>query len=240
MIQISILVCAGLAYYFAVFLRNKRVGYSLMSVFIVLFILSIGLLVGNEYGHYGMEKVTTDKTIQIQTVKKGSNVLLYKKLGTNGKENVYIYRTPSTENATKPNTTKVDVNVKNSVKHGDYNIAKLSQKTQRWEYKNGFYSFLFNLSNNNKEFIKQQNTFKVGQDWLVLTTNQADKLNKKMKDKNVQAQMKAEGEAYVKKTVAQEMQANPSMTKAQQAKVIKQAEADFKVQAAKKIADTLK
>lgn len=240
MIQISILVFAALAYYFAVFLKNKRVGYSLTTIFIVLFVASIGLLVGNEYSHFGMEKVTNEKTFQIQTVKKGSNLLLYKPLGTSGKEKVYIYRTPATENAKKPDTTKADVNVTNKVQRSDSNIAKVDQKTTRWEYKNDFYAFLFNLSNNNNEFIKQTNTFKVGNDWLVLTTNQASQLAKKMKDKNVQAQMKQEGEAFVKKTVAQEMQANPSLTNAQQQQIIKKAQTQYKAQATKEIIASLK
>lgn len=240
MIQISILVFAALAYYFAVFLKNKRLGYTLTTVFLVLFVLSLGLLVGNEYGHFGMEKATVNTSRQITTVKKGSNILLYKKLGTNGKEQVYIYRTPDTADAKKPNTTKADVNVTNKVKQGDYDTSTLDQKTTRWQYKNDFYAFLFNLSKNNHEMVKQTNTFKVGQDWLVLTTSQANALNKKLKDKDVQAQMKADAEAYVKKTVAQEMQANPSMTKAQQAKVVKQAQNDYKIQASKKLVQSLK
>lgn len=240
MIQILILVSAALAYYFAVFLKNKKVGYSLTTVFLVLFVASLGLLVGNEYGHFGMQKATVHKTVSVQTVKKGSNLLLYKPLGNKGKEKVYVYRTPETVDAKKPNTTKADVNVKNTVKVGDYDNATLEQTTKRWDYKNDFYAFLFNLSKNNHEFISQKNTFKVGQDWLVITTDQTNKLNKKLKDKTVKAQMAQEGEAYVKKVVAQEMQANPSMSKAQQAKVVKQAQAEYKIQAAKKLVDSLK
>ncbi|KRL65625.1 DUF4811 domain-containing protein [Companilactobacillus versmoldensis] len=240
MIQISILVLAALAYFCAVFVKNKRVGYSFTTVFIVLLIGATVSLVLNEQNHFGMEKVVSQKTIPIQTVKKGSNLLLYKELGNKGKERVYVYRTPSTENAKKPNTTKADINVKNKVKVGDYNISKIDQKTTRWEYKNGFYSFLFNLSNNNNEFVSQKNTFKIGQDWLVLTTKQANALNKKLKDKSVKAQMQQEGEAYVKKVVAQEMQANPSMSSAQQKKVVSEAQNAYKLQAVKDLVKDLK
>jgi hypothetical protein len=133
------------------------------------------------------KKVTSEKTEQIQSVQKGSNLLLEKELGTNGKENVYIYRTPETANAKKPKTTKVDANVKNVVKTGNYSAATVTKKTTRWEYKNGFYSFLFGISGNDKEFVKQTNTFKVGNDWLVLTTTQASQLQKKMKSKAFKA-----------------------------------------------------
>lgn len=239
MVQITILISAALAYFFAVFLKNKRVGYTLMSVFIALFLISIGLLVGNEYGHLGMEKVTTNKTIAIQTVKKGSNLLLYKKLGT-GNEKVYVYRTPDTAKAKKPNTTKADINVTNKVKQGNFDSSKINQKTTRWEYKNGFYSFLFNLSNNDKEFVKQSNTFEIGSDWLVLSTTQANKLNKMLKDKDVQAKMKSEGADYVKSVVAQEMSANPSMSETQRASVVKQAQAEYQASAVKKLVGNLK
>jgi hypothetical protein len=71
MIIISILVCAVLAYFCAVFVLNKKLGYSLAGIFIALFIISVGLLVANENNHLGMEKVTEDKTVQLSTVKKG-------------------------------------------------------------------------------------------------------------------------------------------------------------------------
>ena len=76
MVLISILVFAILAYYFAVFLNNKKVGYTLSFTFIAFFILGLVLLVSNEYGHFGMQKVVSEKTYQIQSVQKGSNLLL--------------------------------------------------------------------------------------------------------------------------------------------------------------------
>lgn len=240
MVIISILVFAVLTYYFAVFIQNKKVGYSFSIVFTVLFIFSLVLLVFNEYSHFGMHQVTTEKTYQIQTVKKGSNLLLKKNLGTNGKEDVYIYRTPETANKKKPTTTKVDVNVKNKVVTGDYSSATVVRKTTRWEYKNGFYSFLFGISGNNKEFVKQTNTFKVGNNWLVLTTDQAAKLEKKMKSKTFQAQMKQEGEAYVKAAVMKAMQANPTMNATEQKKVTQQAEKAFKAESQAKLIQEIK
>lgn len=240
MVLISILLCAGLAYFFAVFLKNKKVGYSLAFTFIGLFIIGLVLLISNEYGHFGMEKVTTEKTYQIQSVQKGTNLLLEKKLGTNGKESVYVYRTPETAKAKKPQTTKVNSQVKNVVKTGNYKNATVTKKTTRWEYKNGFYSFLFGISDNNKEFVKQTNTFKVGDDWLVLTTTQAKQLQKKMNSKAFKAQMKQEGEAFVKAEVTKAMMQNPSMTAAQQKQVTKQAQQAFQAQAQAKLIQEIK
>ena len=240
MIIVSIIICAILGYYFAVFVQNKRVGYPLSFTFIALFILSLVLLISNEYGHFGMQQVTNEKTYQIQSVQKGSNLLLKKELGTNGKEDVYIYRTPETANKKKPTTTKVDVNVKNKVKVGNYSAATLERKTTRWEYTNDFYAFLFGISNNNKEFVKQTNTFKVGQDWLVLTTSQVSQLQKQMKSKTFQAQMKQEGAAYVKAAVTKAMQANPTMSASQQKQVAQQAEKAFKAEAQAKLIQEIK
>ena len=187
-----------------------------------------------------MEKVTSEKTYQIQSVQKDTNLLLEKKLGTNGKENVYIYRTPETAKAKKPQTTKADSHVKNVVKTGNYKNATVTKKTTRWEYKNGFYSFLFGISDNNKEFVKQTNTFKVGNDWLVLTTTQAKQLQKKMSSKSFKAQMKQEAEAYVKAEVTKAMTQNPAMTTAQQKQVTKQAQQAFQAQAQAKLIQEIK
>jgi len=240
MIIVSIIICAVLGYYFAVFIKNKRVGYPLSFTFIALFVLSLILLISNEYSHFGMEQRVSEKTYQIQSVQKGSNLLLKKELGTNGKENVYVYRTPETAKAKKPQTTKVDRHVKNVVKTGNYSAATMTKKTTRWEYKNGFYSFLFGLSDNNKEFVKQTNTFKVGNDWLVLTTTQASQLQKKMKSKSFQAQMKQEGEAYVKAAVTKAMTANPQMTAAEQKQTTQQATKAFQAQAQAKLIQDIK
>jgi len=236
MVIISILICAVLSYYFAVFIQNKKVGYTLAGIFIVIFIGSIVLLVSNEYDHFGMKKVTSEKTEQIQTVQKGNNILLYKELGTSGKEDVYIYRTPETAKAKNPDHTKAKLHVTNTVKKGSSSNT-LTSKTTRWEYKNGFYSFLFSISGNNKEFVKQSNTFHIGDDWIVLSTTQATKLSKEMKSKKVQAQMRSEGEAYVKAAVTKAMMANPTMTSAQQKQVMQQAQKEFKAQAMAKIVE---
>ncbi|MFD1417413.1 DUF4811 domain-containing protein [Companilactobacillus keshanensis] len=239
MIIVSIIICAALAYYFAVFIPNKKVGYSISFTFIALFLISIVLLVLNESNHFGMEKVDSSKTEQIQTVNKGSKLLLYKKLGTQGKEDVYIYRTPETAKSKNPQTTKVDLHVTNKVKKGNYDAATLTKRTTRWEYKNDFYSFLFGISDNNKEFIKQTNTFKVGKDWLVLTTDQAKELSKKAQSKSFKNQMKSEGATYVKAAMMKAMQENPTMTSAQQKKVQEQATKAFKAQAMEKLVEEI-
>jgi hypothetical protein len=132
------------------------------------------------------------------------------------------------------------VNVTNKVKTGNYESSTLRHKTTRWEYKNDFYAFLFGISGNNKEFIKQTNTFYVKNDWMVLSTTQASQLAKQMKNKDVQAQMKTQGEAYVKAAVMKAMQANPQMTSAQQKKVIAQAQKEFKAQATQKLISEIK
>ncbi|APX71246.1 DUF4811 domain-containing protein [Companilactobacillus allii] len=238
MIIVLILLSVVLAFYFAVFIQNKKVGYSLMAVSIVVFLCGLVMLISNEYNHFGMHKVTSEKTEQIQTVQKGNNILLYKELGTSGKEDVYIYRRPETAKAKNPDHTKAKLNVTNKVKKGASSNT-LAQKTTRWEYKNGFYSFLFGISGNDKEFVKQTNTFHIGDDWLVLSTTQAAKLSKEMKSKKVQAQMKTQGEAYVKAALTTAMTQNPTMSASQQKQVMKQAQKEFKAQAMAKVVKEL-
>lgn len=136
MILISILIFAGLAYFFAVFLQNKKVGYSLSFTFIALFLIALVMLISNEYSHFGMEKVTSEKTYQIQSAQKGTNLLLEKKLGSNGKENVYVYRTPETAKAMTQNPAMTTAQQKQVTKQAQQAFQAQAQAKLIQEIKN--------------------------------------------------------------------------------------------------------
>jgi len=80
----------------------------------------------------------------------------------------------------------------------------------------------------------------VGNDWLVLTTNQASQLQKRMKSKTFQAQVKQEGEVYVKAAVAKAMQANPKMSADEQQQTAQQAQKAFQGQIQAKLIQEIK
>ncbi|WP_129045384.1 DUF4811 domain-containing protein [Companilactobacillus metriopterae] len=240
MVLVIILASVLISYYFAVYVKNKKVGYSVASLFILVLIGSLSLLVANEYSHFGMEQKTTSTTEDIHPVQSGMNVLIYKQVGTSGKENVYVYKTSKDKHSKDTSHTKVDVNVTNKVKYGTYENPKLTKKTTHWVYKNDFYKLLFGIANNDNEFVKQTNTFYIDKSWATMSTDEAKQLQKMMGSKEVQAQSKEQGEAYVKAALAKAMQANPSMTPDQQKQVISDAQAQYQASALKQALKTIR
>lgn len=119
--------------------------------------------------------------------------MLYQDLG-DGTEKIYLYRTDEQQN--KPKATDTN-KVKNVVKTIDGTKAYLINMRKQWIYKNSFYQFLFNIADNNHEYIRQTNEFNLPTSWVTLSVKQAKSLEEQVK-KN-QAQMAIEGQAYVMK-----------------------------------------
>ena len=189
-----------------VFASNKwQIGLALVMGFI--FIASLTLVTLNVTDHFGMKQEVITKKVEIQSSVPQSQmpILLYQGLG-DGTEKVYLYRTD--EQQKKPKATKTD-KVKNVVKTIDGTKATLINKKKQWVYKNSFYQFLFNISDNNHEYIKQTNEFNLPTFWVTLSVKQAKSLEEQVK-KN-QAQMAKEGKEYVMEKTKEAILANPQM-----------------------------
>ncbi|AYW46008.1 DUF4811 domain-containing protein [Tetragenococcus koreensis] len=161
-----ILILSAAATAFLFVLGQKNWLRRLSFVFAAIFLVSIVLIVANFNQHFGMEQENRTQTVNLVSSVDDQNVeaLLYKPLG-DGTEKTYLY---ATENMEKPKSAGSD-HVKNHIdQHADQ--AQLTLTKTEWVYKNGFYRFLFGLSGNNHEFIKQENQFKLPPDWEVLST----------------------------------------------------------------------
>lgn len=209
---------------------KKRWQTGVSLVFIALFFVSLILVVANDHYHFGMKKQTseTTQTLVSSTPNAQANMLLYQPLG-NGTEKVYLYRTNESQKKPQPTGTDSVTNrvEKNSTKN------ELTTKKTYWVYKNDAMKLWFNWSSKNKQFIREQNTFHVTSDWLVLSTPQAKKLAKLVAQNK--PQMETEAKAYVTEQVKQAMMKNPTMDDAAKQQVIQQATADFQKQAMAKI-----
>ena len=146
-------------------------------LFLVLLIGSVGLLIGNDKGHWGMTTRTKEKQAQLVT------------------------------------------------------------KTQRYVYRNGFYRFLYAGLGNNNAFKSRQHNFKVGQNWIVLSTKQAKKMQKAAKAS--QAQLKQQLASAVKAKMQAALKQNPQLTAAQQQALQKQFTAAAKAQAQQQLLQKL-
>ena len=140
-------------------------------------------------------------------------ILLYQGLG-NGREKVYLYHTDAKQK--KPKATSTD-KVKNIVKTTENTKATLINKKKQWVYKNSFYQFLFNIADNNHEYIQQTNEFNLPNSWITLSVKQAKSLEQQVK-KN-QAQMAKDGQTYVMKKMKEAMLANPQMDEVTQKQI---------------------
>lgn len=192
----------------------------LSAIFGVIMIGSLYLVNANDRTHFGMEKVTTTKTVTITSASpsKALPMLLHQDVGTSGKRQVYIYKV-----AGKTTHTKADYLVSNRVVTG--NKATVKSVKTAWVYKNDFYKSFF-ANQNNYKLIKQVNTITIPKTWTSLSTRQAKALAKRLKSaQNPTAAQKAKMTAAIQQAVIQAKTKNPAMTPAQQKQVIAQAKA---------------
>ncbi|MFC6169443.1 DUF4811 domain-containing protein [Loigolactobacillus jiayinensis] len=194
--------------------RNVATG-----VLLLVLICSIAGLFFNDNQQWGMKTVTTttEKSLTSASNISGAKLLLYQPLG-NGNEKIFIYKTDSQQK--KVAHTTADIKTKTSVTKNNTKNAKLVTKTTRYVYRNGFYRFLFAGVGNNHTFKSRQQQFKVGSDWVVLSTTQAKQLQKQAKSSA--AKMKAELTAAVKAKMTAAIKQNPQMTTEQQQALQKQ------------------
>ena len=239
MIIVALTIFTVLSFVFFIYLPGKTLS-SVMTVIAVIGVAaSAWFSVLNWKDHYGMkqETVTTTKFIYPTSKSDQLKPLVYQPVGTENKHQVYVYRL--SDNAKKTVHTQTDSQTTNKVVRTS-GSSYLEVKTTRWTYKSGAARFWFGITGQDHKYEKRTNIFHIGKDWVVMTADQANKLKKQMSNKAAQAKLKAEGEAYVKAQVTAAMTKDPSMSKAEIAKVTKTATADFQAQSMKKILASLK
>lgn len=199
-------------------------------IFGAIFVISTGFMMANLTYHFGMEKVT--KTTTTALVSSGdsdsADILLYQPLG-NGSEKVYLYKTDSKQK--KPKQTGTD-SVKNSVVTGAETAQKVT-KTTTWVYKSDAYKLLFNIADNNHQYVKRSNTFEIPDSWVQLSVAQAKKLAQLVADNK--AQMTTDAKAYVQEKMTAALTADPTMDAAAQKAASEKFAAEFQQQAFAKL-----
>lgn len=183
-------------------------------VSLVVLVLSIVSFVLHDNHHMGMKLETTNTTSSLVSPIKNLNVLVYKQLGS-GSEKVYVYKTDP--NAKKTTTTRLAANTKSTVKTTTSTNATVVKHTKRWVYKNGFSKLMFGILGDDNEVDQVTYTFNINDQWLVLSSTQAAKLQALMKDFTAQAAMKSKVAALVQEEVAAKLKANPTMSATDQA-----------------------
>ena len=238
------LVIGAIAFFIAFMFTFKpasRIAALLISGIVL--IGSIVLMVANYSNHFGMEKKTVTTSTEIYSASNSDTMpmMLYKKVGTSGKNNVYVYNLKSTQKT--PNHTKADEYTSNKVKTtSDGTTATMQTKTTRWVWKSDFYKNLYMWSGMNNTIVKRVNTFTLPKTWVTLSTTQDAALKKEMASMTTeqQAASKTAGTQYVTQAVTAAMAKNPTMSTTEQGQIAKQAQAEYYSQVLKQAIASIK
>lgn len=238
MILVVLGICAILSFICFIYIQNKPLSWGLTILAIIGMVISTVFIIKNDKDHYGMKQVTkaSYQPLYSASPSKQMKLLLYQPIGTANKHQVYIYQT--SENAKKKSHTTVNHTTNQVITESG--TPRIETQTTRWRYRSGASKFWFGIAGEDGQLVKRHNKIYVNKDWLVLSTDQAKALQKKLKSKSYQAQLKAQGKAFVTKQVMAAMKKNPKMSKAQQAKLQKQATAEFQAQAMQKLIRSIK
>ncbi|MBZ3776164.1 DUF4811 domain-containing protein [Lentilactobacillus otakiensis] len=232
MIVITLAIGVVLSFIFFIYISNKPASYTLTALSLLLAIVSMVFIIKNDHDHYGMTQVTKQTTQQIYPIgNKQMQMLLYQPIGTANKHQVYIYQ-KSKDAKKKSHTQTTDTSNKVVKVSGSTHMVT---NTTRWEYKSDAAKLWFGISGENHKFVKRQNILYVNKSVQVLSVQQAKALKKMMASKSYQAKLKTQAKAFVAKQVMVAMKKNPTMSTADRAKIIKQAEAEFQAQAVKNV-----
>lgn len=190
-------------------------------------VASVTVFALHDVNHLGMKVETTTKTVKLASVNSQANLLVYKQLGT-GKERVYVYKTSASQKKTKHTWIDADASTKVTSTSG---ASKLVITKRQYVYSSKLSKLMFGILGDNKETKSINYNFKLNSTWAAISTTQAAKLQKALKDPTVQAQLQTQVAAYVKTKLTAALEEDPTMSAAQQAKLQKQYTNEAKAQA---------
>lgn len=175
---IILLIIACLALFAsAMFIKQRGTRIVAILLSVILMVGSTTLMVLNYHSHFGMKKVTTTTTRVVSPVAKQLPIALYQPLGTDGKEEVLMYR--NSPNG-KVQHTRADENVTSKMKLGNVQSPTMTVKKTRWQFKNNFYKTLFMWSGMDGTLAKQETTITYPANYLRVTPRQMRQLKAAM------------------------------------------------------------
>ncbi|AFS41111.1 DUF4811 domain-containing protein [Leuconostoc gelidum] len=166
-------------------IKKSGIRYAVTLVMFAGLILSVIMVIANMHDHYGMTSVTTTTKKEIHSAgptTQNFGMLLYQQIGTDGKENAYIYKTAAQDK--KTTVAKPDLNMTTSHVNVSGNKAYKVTKTTRFVYKSNGFKLLFGVANNDGEIKHRQVIYQVPPTWVALTTEQAKSLASKLAPKS--------------------------------------------------------
>lgn len=227
---IACMFLGAIAFFACIMLINKRQIRIITSfIFGMIFVVSTLLMTLNYSHHFGMKQVTTTHSQRVYSASNSSMPLaLYKKIGTNGQDNVLIYNTKPHQKT--PNHTQANEFTTSKMKFTKRTSPRLITTETRWEFKNGFYKVLYWGSGMGGTLVKRTNVIEYPQTYVKLTVEQAALLKQKSKNAGSQSAMESQAKAYVTNKVQAAMAKDPTMTMQEVQAVTTQATEEFQGQ----------
>ena len=226
--MILIIIILSAALYAFSYILSKKSGQTVFAMLMgIIFSAALVFLTINFTDHFGMKKVSTEKTIELVSSAgdaSGMNVLLYQPIGTED-EKVYLYQTPGSKKP-KPTDTEKTSNVVESSDKAQLVVEKIN-----WKYKNNFYKTLFAFAGNDNDLVEVVNHFEIPDTWVTLSVDQVKELQKLATER--QADMAKDIQAAIQKEVMAEMKKNPKMTEAEQKALVEKLTAEKQAEAMK-------
>ena len=211
----GIILCSIIVLFLVLFLVKSKIWRRILgSAATIITLFSIILIGMNGLFHWGMVQETKSDQLDIYSSSPSKDLPLLIHQNINEDLSIYLYKkTPKG----KISNTDTKYNVYNQVKRINSNRAHLIKRVKTWEYQSSFIKALFAKSHEG-EFIEQNNTFEIPENWVVLTAKQSQILSKKLKqDAKQNDQMKSE---IAEKVQAARIQ-NPQMSNDEQQEMIK-------------------
>lgn len=211
----------------AMFINGKTSRIIGILIGIIVMVGSTTLMVLNYHSHFGMTKVTTTKTRQVQPVSSQLPIALYQPIGTSGKEEVLMYRNSAKG---KVQHTKADETISSQVKFANVDQLTMTTKTTTWQFKNHHYRTLFMWSGINGTVINKKITITYPQEYVKVTPKQMKKLRAVMATSSTataRAAQKQALDAAVNAALAKHPNATPKQKTAIAQQVQRQAAAQM-------------
>lgn len=209
----------------AMFIKSQPWRTTLSTVFAVIFVVSTGLMTANYSHHFGMHQVTTTKTQTVYPARPGAPLALYQPLGTDGSEQVLIYRKNAQQSHL--NHTPASEHTKATIKLANRANVQMVTRTTRWQTKPGLSSFLFKDVGTSGKIVHQKITITYPKTYVKVTTKQAKRLAKVSRSRMQSQQAQAAAKAYVIGQVQAARVKHPRMSAAQLKRVQQQAQMQY-------------
>ena len=218
---------SAVALFASVMFINQRVTRITGTIiFGILFVVSTILMTLNYSHHFGMEKVTTSTNQTVYSATGKLPIALYQPVGTNGQDNVLIYKT--SQNQKKPVHTQANEYTTSKMEFTNRTKPQLKTTETRWRFKNNFYKGLFMWSGMDGTLVKRTNVIKYPRAFVKLTPMQAQQLQKRFAAAGPQLQTQAK--SFVTAKVQAAIAKQPHMSAQQIQQVSQQAEQEFMTQ----------